>query len=129
MKLKGTDFQIKVWKEISKIPYGETRTYKDIAVAIGRPNSSRAVANACGKNPYVPEIPCHRVIRSDGKLGGYSGEGGIKKKAELLRAEQKTSYFLFPVLLVLKSSLPLRFCICFFFLACLLASVTSLSAI
>ena len=72
MKLKGTDFQIKVWKEISKIPYGETRTYKDIAVAIGRPNSSRAVANACGKNPYVPEIPCHRVIRSDGKLGGYS---------------------------------------------------------
>ena len=89
MKLKGTDFQIKVWKEISKIPYGETRTYKDIAVAIGRPNSSRAVANAWGKNPYVPEIPCHRVIRSDGKLGGYSGEGGIKKKANLLRAEQR----------------------------------------
>ena len=89
MKLKGTDFQIKVWKEISKIPYGETRTYKDIAVAIGRPNSSRAVANACGKNAYVPEIPCHRVIRSDGKLGGYSGEGGIKKKANLLRAEQR----------------------------------------
>ena len=90
MKLKGTEFQIKVWKEISKIPYGETRTYKDIAVAIGRPNSSRAVANACGKNHYVPEIPCHRVIRSDGQLGGYSGEGGIKKKAELLRAEQKS---------------------------------------
>ena len=89
MKLKGTDFQITVWKEISKIPYGETRTYKDIAVAIGRPNSSRAVANACGKNPYVPEIPCHRVIRSDGKLGGNSGAGGIKKKAKLLRAEQK----------------------------------------
>ena len=89
MKLKGTDFQIKVWKEISKIPYGETKTYKDIAVAIGRPNSSRAVANACGKNPYVPEIPCHRVIRSDGKLGGYSGEGGINTKAKLLRAEQR----------------------------------------
>ena len=89
MKFKGTDFQIKVWKEISKIPYGETRTYKDIAVAIGRPNSSRAVANACGKNPYVPEIPCHRVIRSDGKLGGYSGEGGINTKAKLLRAEQR----------------------------------------
>ena len=89
MKLKGTDFQIKVWKEISKIPYGETRTYKDIAVAIGRPNSSRAVANACGKNPYVPEIPCHRVIRSDGKLGGYSGEGGINTKAKLLRTEQR----------------------------------------
>ena len=80
---------IKVWKEISKIPYGETRTYKDLAIAIGKPNSSRAVANACGKNPYVPQIPCHRVIRSDGKLGGYSGKGGIKKKAELLKLEQK----------------------------------------
>tara|TARA_B100000530_G_scaffold147786_1_gene92661 strand:+ start:377 stop:649 length:273 start_codon:yes stop_codon:yes gene_type:complete len=90
MKLKGTEFQVKVWEEIAKIPYGETRTYKDIAVAIGRPNSSRAVANACGKNPYVPEIPCHRVIRSDGKLGGYSGEGGIKKKEKLLRVEQKS---------------------------------------
>ena len=87
MKLKGTDFQVKVWEEIAKIPYGETRTYKDIAVAIGRPNSSRAVANACGRNPYVPEIPCHRVIRSDGKLGGYSGEGGIKKKKSLLESE------------------------------------------
>ena len=90
MKLEGTEFQVKVWKEISKIPYGETRTYKDIAIAIGKPNSSRAVANACGKNLYFPGIPCHRVIRSDGKLGGYSGEGGIKKKAELLRAEQKS---------------------------------------
>jgi methylated-DNA-[protein]-cysteine S-methyltransferase len=127
MKLSGTEFQIKVWKEISKIPYGETRTYKDLAIAIGKPNSSRAVANACGKNPYVPQIPCHRVIRSDGKLGGYSGKGGVKKKAELLKRE--VNYFLFPVLFVLKSSLPLRFCICFFFLACLLASVISLSAI
>ena len=90
MKLKGTEFQVKVWEEIAKIPYGETRTYKDVAVAIGSPNSSRAVANACGKNPYVPEIPCHRVIRSDGKLGGYSGEGGIKKKEKLLRVEQKS---------------------------------------
>ena len=89
MKLEGTEFQVKVWKEISKIPYGETRTYKDIAIAIGKPNSSRAVANACGKNLYVPEIPCHRVIRSDGKLGGYSGAGGIKKKSKLLKAEQR----------------------------------------
>ena len=89
MELKGTEFQIKVWQEIAKIPYGETKTYKDIAVALGKPNSSRAVANACAKNPYVPEVPCHRVIRSDGKLGGYSGEGGIKKKAKLLKAEQK----------------------------------------
>ena len=89
MKLKGTNFQIKVWKEISKIPYGETRTYKEIAIAVGKPSSSRAVANACGKNPHVPQIPCHRVIRSDGKLGGYSGPGGVKKKAQLLKAEQK----------------------------------------
>ena len=85
--IKGTDFQILVWKEILKIPYGETRTYKEIAQAIGRPNSSRAVANACGKNPYAPDIPCHRVIRSDGKLGGYSSVGGVKMKEKLLKIE------------------------------------------
>ena len=85
--IKGTDFQILVWKEILKIPYGEIRTYKEIAQAIGRPNSSRAVANACGKNPYAPDIPCHRVIRSDGKLGGYSGVGGVKMKEKLLKIE------------------------------------------
>jgi len=87
MKLEGTNFQRTVWKEISKIPFGETRTYKDLAKAIGKPNSSRAVANACGKNPYPVIIPCHRVIRSDGKLGGYSGVGGVKKKKELLKLE------------------------------------------
>ena len=87
--IQGTDFQISVWKEIAKIPYGETRTYKDLANAIGKPNSSRAVANACGKNPYPLTIPCHRVIRTDGKLGGYSGEGGIKTKKKLLRQEQE----------------------------------------
>ena len=87
MKLEGTNFQRTVWKEISKIPFGETRTYKDLAIAIGKPNSSRAVANACGKNPYPVVIPCHRVIRSDGKLGGYSGVGGVKKKKELLKLE------------------------------------------
>ena len=85
--IKGTDFQILVWKEILKIPYGETRTYKEIAQAIGKPNSSRAVANACGKNPYAPDIPCHRVIRTDGKLGGYSGVGGVKMKEKLLKIE------------------------------------------
>ena len=86
-ELTGTKFQLIVWEEISKIPYGETRTYKDIAIAIGKPNSSRAVANACGKNPYPVVIPCHRVIRSDGKIGGYSGVDGEKKKKELLRLE------------------------------------------
>ena len=76
-KLKGTNFQIKVWKEIAKIPKGKTKSYKEIAIAIGRPKSSRAVANACGKNPYPIEIPCHRVIKSNGEIGGYSGKGGV----------------------------------------------------
>ena len=87
MIYKGTAFQIKVWKEILKIPKGSIKTYKEIAIIIGKPKSSRAVANACGKNPYVPVIPCHRVIRSDGKLGGYSGEGGIITKKKLLANE------------------------------------------
>ena len=89
LELIGTEFQVKVWKEISKIPYGETRTYKDLAIAIGRPNSSRAVANACGKNPYPPTIPCHRVVRSYGRLGGYSGKGGIEQKRNLILKESK----------------------------------------
>ena len=88
MKLTGTDFQILVWKEIKKIPKGKVRTYKEIAVAISRPKASRAVANACGKNPFPLKIPCHRVIGSNGYIGGYSGEGGIKKKIELLKLEK-----------------------------------------
>ena len=88
MDLVGTEFQIKVWKELSKIPFGETRTYKEVAEAIGHPKSSRAVANACAKNPYPIKIPCHRVIRSDGGLGGYSGLGGVKKKQQLLINEK-----------------------------------------
>ena len=87
MKLKGTEFQIEGWKELSKIPKGEVRTYKQIAKSIGKPKSSRAVANACAKNPYPIVIPCHRVIRSDGTVGGYSGEGGVKLKKELLKKE------------------------------------------
>ena len=86
-KLKGTNFQIKVWKEIAKIPKGKTKSYKEIAIAIGRPKSSRAVANACGKNPYPIEIPCHRVIKSSGEIGGYSGKGGVKVKKILLSKE------------------------------------------
>jgi methylated-DNA-[protein]-cysteine S-methyltransferase len=87
LKLEGTVFQIKVWKEINKIPIGSVKTYKEIANLIGKPKSSRAVANACGKNPYVPSIPCHRVIRSDGYLGGYSGIGGVEQKKKLLIEE------------------------------------------
>ena len=86
--LVGTEFQKRVWNEIKKIPEGETRSYKDIAVALRKPNSSRAVANACGKNPFLLDIPCHRVIRSDGKLGGYSGKGGVKQKLNLLIREK-----------------------------------------
>ena len=86
-KLNGTKFQISVWQEIKKIPKGQTKTYKDIAVALKKPKSSRAVANACGKNPLLIEIPCHRVIRSDGKLGGYSAPGGTKTKKKLLKKE------------------------------------------
>ena len=87
MKLIGTSFQIKVWKEIVKIPKGKTKTYKEIAINIGHPNSARAVANACGKNPYPGTIPCHRVVRSDGKIGGYSGPGGVTQKKRLLQEE------------------------------------------
>ena len=84
---QGTPFQEKVWAALRTIPRGEVRTYTDIAVQIGHPSSARAVANACGKNPYAPEVPCHRVIRSDGSIGGYSAEGGSEKKRAMLREE------------------------------------------
>ena len=87
MKLEGTKFQIKVWKAISKIPKGRTQTYKEIAKLIGKPKAPRAVANACGQNPYLIKIPCHRVIRSDGNIGGYSGKGGMREKKRLLKNE------------------------------------------
>ena len=87
--MKGTKFQLKVWNYLKSIPKGKVKTYKQVAIAIKRPNSARAVANACGKNPYPPTIPCHRVIRSDGKLGGYSGKGGIEEKRKLLLKESK----------------------------------------
>ena len=85
--MNGTFFQKKVWNYLKKIPKGTVKTYKQVAIAINRPKSARAVANACAKNPYAPKIPCHRVIRSDGRLGGYSGKGGIKQKLRLLRSE------------------------------------------
>ena len=86
--MKGTKFQLKVWNYIKTIPKGTVKTYKQVAIAIKTPKSARAVANACGKNPYAPKIPCHRVIRSDGGLGGYSGRGGIKTKILLLKSEK-----------------------------------------
>ena len=86
-KFSHTKFQIKVWNYLKNIPKGQVRTYKQVAIGIKSPKSARAVANACAKNPYAPKIPCHRVIRSDGTLGGYSGRGGIKQKLKLLRSE------------------------------------------
>ena len=87
MKLKGTKFQLKVWNYLKKIPRGKVKTYSEVAKSIGKPLAVRAVANAIGKNPLPPQIPCHRVIRSDGSLGGYSGKGGIKTKRLLLKKE------------------------------------------
>ena len=90
MKLKGTKFQLKVWNYLKKIPRGKVKTYSEVAKAIGKPLAVRAIANAIGKNPLAPHIPCHRVIRSDGSLGGYSGKGGIKTKRLLLKKEGVT---------------------------------------
>ena len=87
MKLIGTKFQLKVWAYLRKIPRGSVRTYSQVAKDIGKPLAIRAVANAIGKNPYAPKIPCHRVIRSDGTIGGYSGKGGLKTKRFLLKKE------------------------------------------
>jgi methylated-DNA-[protein]-cysteine S-methyltransferase len=87
MKLKGTQFQLKIWSYLKKIPKGKLKTYAQVAKDIGKPKAVRAVANAIGKNPFPPKIPCHRVIRSDGKLGGYSAKGGIKTKKKLLKNE------------------------------------------
>ena len=87
-KISPTKFQLKVWNFLKTIPKGKVRTYKQVAISIKRPKSARAVANACAKNPYAPKIPCHRVIRSDGGLGGYSGKGGVRQKLKLLRSEK-----------------------------------------
>ena len=84
---KPTDFQRLVWREIEKIPYGETRSYQDIAIRIGMPKSYRAVANACGKNPLPIIRPCHRVICSNGEIGWYIINGGVTLKKALLKCE------------------------------------------
>ena len=85
--IQGTDFQKMVWLEITKIPKGKTITYKELAMKIGKPKAYRAVANACAKNPLLEIIPCHRVIREDGKMGGYKGKKGIERKKRLLKSE------------------------------------------
>lgn len=82
-------FSQAVWRACAAIPRGETRTYGWIAERIGKPDASRAVGRALGANPFAPTIPCHRVVRSDGSLGGYSGAGGLKTKRRLLEQEKK----------------------------------------
>lgn len=86
---KGTDFQKRVWEALRDIPYGQTRTYKDIAESIGSPKAVRAVGNANNKNPLSIIVPCHRVIGSSGSLVGYGG--GLDRKAYLLDLEQEQS--------------------------------------
>ncbi|MBI2617512.1 methylated-DNA--[protein]-cysteine S-methyltransferase [Candidatus Gottesmanbacteria bacterium] len=85
--LYGTSFQKTVWRELQKIPYGKTSTYKEIAKRIGFPRAYRAVANACAANSLALLIPCHRVIRSNGRLGGY--RWGIAHKKMLLKLEKE----------------------------------------
>jgi AraC family transcriptional regulator of adaptative response/methylated-DNA-[protein]-cysteine methyltransferase len=87
LDLRGTEFQRRVWRALAAIPRGETRTYSELAAALGAPRSARAVGSACARNPVAPIVPCHRVVREDGGLGGY--RWGIAMKERLLRAERR----------------------------------------
>jgi AraC family transcriptional regulator of adaptative response/methylated-DNA-[protein]-cysteine methyltransferase len=89
LDLQGTPFQLAVWKEMLRIPAGTTTSYGDLARSIGRPRAFRAVAQACGANPVPVVVPCHRVVASGGKLGGYTG--GIDRKIALLANEGVTN--------------------------------------
>lgn len=86
LDIRGTDFQLKVWTALQHIPLGETRSYSEVAEMIGEPRAVRAVANACASNPVPLIVPCHRVIRKDGSLGGYGL--GLPRKRALLSNEQ-----------------------------------------
>ena len=89
LDVRATAFQKQVWHALQRIPYGQTRSYSDIARDIGRPSAVRAVANACGANPTALIVPCHRVVRSDGSLGGY--HWGLERKRKLLAQEARPS--------------------------------------
>lgn len=88
LDLHGTPFQLQVWRALREIPSGATITYAELAERIGAPKSVRAVGSACGSNPVAVVIPCHRVLRADGKLSGY--RWGVERKRELLRREQSS---------------------------------------
>ena len=90
LHLEGTEFRMKVWNEMRRIPYGETITYKELARRIGAPDACRAVANACGANPFPILIPCHRVVASGGMSGGYTG--GLDIKLALLEIEKQNAH-------------------------------------
>ena len=85
LDIRATAFQRLVWEELQRIPHGQTRSYSDVAAAIGHPRAVRAVANACANNPVAIVVPCHRVVRKNGDLGGYGW--GTKRKAVLLQRE------------------------------------------
>jgi AraC family transcriptional regulator of adaptative response/methylated-DNA-[protein]-cysteine methyltransferase len=87
LDIRATAFQRRVWQELQKIPFGKTRTYAEVAKAIGQPRATRAVAQACANNPAALVIPCHRVIRGDGELGGY--RWGVERKEALLEREKR----------------------------------------
>ena len=89
LDLRGTPFQMDVWKEMLRIPAGSTRSYGEMAKQIGRPKAYRAVANACGSNPVPIVVPCHRVVASEGALGGYGL--GLDRKISLLAVEGVTN--------------------------------------
>jgi len=89
LDVRGSQFQRRVWDAIRAIPYGETRSYAQLAGAIGRPTAVRAVAGACGANPVALAVPCHRVVSSSGGSGGY--RWGVKRKTSLLALERKAS--------------------------------------
>lgn len=86
LDVRATAFQWSVWEKLKKIPYGRTRSYSDIARAMGRPTATRAVARACATNPVALVIPCHRVVREDKSLGGY--RWGLERKRALLERER-----------------------------------------
>jgi AraC family transcriptional regulator of adaptative response/methylated-DNA-[protein]-cysteine methyltransferase len=80
LDVRGTPFQRRVWEALRRIPYGRTRTYREVARAVGAPAAVRAVGGACAANPVALVIPCHRVVRSDGGLGGFAGGIGFKER-------------------------------------------------
>jgi AraC family transcriptional regulator of adaptative response/methylated-DNA-[protein]-cysteine methyltransferase len=88
LDIRGTVFQRRVWEELRRIPRGETRTYKEIARALGTPEAVRAVGSACGANPVALAVPCHRAVRTDGGLGGYAW--GLARKKRLLELEKRS---------------------------------------